>query len=104
MTMKGKPNIYTDKSTPQQTDNKENSNSLGGDFPSGDESPMKNNQDGLGSPIRAGSVTSSDCELKSDSSSDEDPNTFEGLLKICGEAGPWQLQVRIILKAIKMCD
>lgn len=95
MTMKGKPNIYADKSTPHQTANKENSNSLGGDFPSADESSMKNNHDGFGSPIRASSVTSSDCELKSsiNSSSDEDPNTFEGLLKICGEAGPWQLQV-----------
>lgn len=94
MTMKGKPDIYPDK-----LENEINRNKIPDDDQSGDGASSVTTQDadGFSSPARAASVTDSDIELKSSngSSTDMDLNTFEGLIKLCGEAGPWQLQVNI---------
>lgn len=90
MTMKSKSDVYAEKGS-EEGNKKRN---IIGEPASEDESSV-HNQQVVSSLTRAGSITGSECELKSSSgsSSDGEPNTFEGLLKICGEAGKWQLQV-----------
>lgn len=87
--MKGKPDLYADKSSLSSL-GKENETVSIRSNPSVDTLQSHD-----GTPVRSSSLAGSECELKSTSgsSSDGEPTTFEGLLKLCGEAGPWQLQV-----------